>query len=477
VKRTTRPFYLICAIAVAGMVMTKGLPANDDSLALQRQINSCRTNGTVELQPRLYLLNSLRLKSNCTYAGVSGRTVIKLITPNQFIFDVSEQRNITIRNIQFDGSGIGGAIIARENGPASGIRIENCSFTGVSERAVFPANISIVSTWALIDSSIRNNTFEDVAAGIWLTTVQNVNIENNSFHRITQGDAVYIAPNPVPFPSGENLRISGNHGSEFARMAIEIFRPDPPNGSALEAPVIENNEFSDWTSASNGFGLSITHGDGAIIRNNVIRNTRPTQQYLGIEVIVRGALVEANRVEGGFAYGVAVQGTAAPKIISNTFDRAFESGIILACDEGRHRCASPGSIIEGNTITNARRSGIDLGNDWAGSQVERNTITRAGGAWPGDDKTAFCGIHTLKATAPGTIEDNTILQTAAMPPKGFAFCGFNITAPLSGAVIMNNTVRSDAVTPLGTGIVSAGSAASSWKIDNNNFVNLVREHS
>src|SRR5262249_14622221 len=154
---------------------------------------------------------------------------------------------------------IGGAIVARENGPAFGIRIEKCGFTGVSSAAIFPANISIFSSWALIDSTIRDNAFEDVAAGMWMTTLHNVTIENNSFHRITQGNAIYIAPNPVPFPSGQNLRIAGNHGSEFARMAVEIFRPDPSNGSTLEAPVIENNEFSDWTSAKDGFGISVTH--------------------------------------------------------------------------------------------------------------------------------------------------------------------------------------------------------------------------
>lgn len=476
-KRTTKPVFLVCALALAGLVKILGLPASNDSEMLQRKIDSCGTNRTVRLEPRLYLVNPLHLKSNCTYVGVPGRTVLKLTAPNQFIFDVSEQKSITIRGIQFDGSRIGGAVVARQNGPATGIRIDNCSFTGVSSQAVFPANISIVSTWALIDSAISNNTFENVAAGIWITTVQNVSIENNTFHRITQGDAVYIAPNWVPFPSGENLRISGNRGSEFARIGIEIFRPDPTNNSPLVAPLIENNEFSDWTSPKDGMGLSITHGDGAVIRNNVIRNTRPAQQYLGIEVIVRNALVQANRIEGGFSYGVAVQGTAAPRILANTIDRMADTGIILACDEGRHRCASQGSDIERNTITNPRRVGIDLGNDWAGSRVDQNIISRAAGSWPGDSMTAFSGIHALKASASGTIEDNTIVQTSTSPPKGFAFSGFDITAPVPGSVVANNTVRSDAATPLGTGVITNGSAASSWKIENNHFVNLEHQHS
>ncbi len=476
--RTTQPVFLVLAIGVAGFLKTASLPANDDSQTLQRLMNGCRERGSVQLEPRLYLTGPLRLKSNCTYTGTPGKTVLKMMTPNRFIFDISELRNVTIRGIQFDGSGVGGAIVAKENGPAFGITLENCTFTGVSSRAIFPANVSVVSTWALIDSTIRNNTFEDVAAGLWMTTVQNVAIENNSFHRITQGDAIYIAPNPVPFPSGQHLRIAGNHGAEFARMAVEIFRPDPSNGSTLESPVIENNAFSEWTSPRDGFGLSITHGDGAVIRNNTIGNSRPAQQYLGIEVIVRNALIEGNRIEGGFSHAIAVQGTDAPRILDNRIDRASDTGIILACDAGRHRCSSRNAVIENNTITNARRAGIALDDDWAGSRIAGNTISRSGGSWPGDNMTLFSGVHETKASAPGTIEDNTIIQTAPDPPAGFDFCGFSVSSAAPGTVIRNNTVRSDATRRFGTGLLGVASAGrDSGAFDNNHFVNLARDRS
>jgi parallel beta-helix repeat protein len=452
--------------------------AADDTAVLQRAINGCRPGGIMRLEPRTYLVSSLRLRSDCTYSGAPGKTVLKLVAPNQFIFDVSERTTVRITGIRFDGSGIGGAIVARENGPATGITVEMCDFTGVSRIAIFPANVAVVSTWALIDSAIRNNVFSDVAAGIWLTTVQNVSIENNTFRRITQGNAVYIGPNPVPFPSGKNLRITGNRGSELARMGIEIFRPDPPNGSSLDAPLIEGNEFSDWTSARDGFGLSITHGDGAVIRNNVVRSAGPAQQYLGIEVIVKNAVVEDNRVEGGFSYGIAVQGTAAPHITGNRIDSASDTGIILACDNARHRCASHDAVIAGNSITNARRVGIALDNDWAGSRITNNTISRAGGDWPGDNTVSFAGIHQVAASGPGTIESNTIVQTAPAPPKGFDFCGVNVTSPIAGSLIGANIVRSDSTYPLGTGILdSNGSALGVWNISKNRFLNLARDKS
>jgi parallel beta-helix repeat protein len=432
----------VIAFALASQVAIC-LAATDDTAGLQRAINGCHAAGSVRLEPREYRVRPLMLKSDCTYTGVPGKTLLILMAPNQFIFDASQRKGIHIADIGFDGAGIGGAIVARGDGPTFQLTVERCSFTGISSAAAFPANLAIFSSWALMDSSFRNNRFTNVAGGLWLTTIQNVSIEDNTFDRVTQGNAIFIAPNPVPFPNGQHLRIAGNKGSELARMGVEIFRPDPTNGSTLEAPVIENNEFSAWTSPKDGFGLSITHGDGAIIRNNVIRNAGRAQQYLGIEVIVTNARVEGNRIEGGFAYGIAVQGTASPTIIGNRIEGAYEAGIILACDNGRHRCASHDSTISNNSIVNARHSGIELGDDWAGSKIINNTISRAGGFWPDDNSILFAGIHQTAASGPGVIESNTIEQNAATPPKGFNFCGVQVNSSVAGSVIRNNTVRSD----------------------------------
>ncbi len=448
----------------------------DDTFALQRRINECAMNGTVRLESRIYLVSPLILKSNCAYVGVSGKTVLQLQTPNQFIFEASETRGVRINGITFDGNKRGGAIAIRGNGPAFGVSVENCSFSGVPSAAPFPANLAIFSSWALVNSSFQENHFMNVAGGMWMTTVENVAIENNQFADITQGDGIYIAPNPVPFPSGHNLRIIGNKGHGFARMALEIFRPDPSNGSSLISPIIENNEFSDWISPEDGFGLSITHGDGAVVRNNVIRNRNKLQQYLGIEIIVQNATVEGNTVDGGFAYGIAVQGTASPRIVNNRIDGVSDTGIILACDKGRNRCASRGSFISENTITNARRTGISLDNDWSDSKIVHNTIVRTGGFWPDDSKIVFEGIHQSPAPGPGFIESNTIVQNALTPPAGFNFCGIRLNSSMPGSVILDNVVRSDSRLPLGVGILdNTGTATAKWSIERDRFVNLARD--
>lgn len=460
------------------LIIVAGAAMGDDTFALQRRINSCPLNGTVRLDARIYLVSPLFLKSSCTYLGVPGKTVLQLQAPNQFILEASERRDIHISGISFDGNNRGGAIVMRGNGPAFGIVVENCSFTGVPGAAPFPYNLAVFSSWELVDSSLRNDDFTNVAGGIWITTVENVTIENNRFSNITEGDGVYIAPNPVPFPSGHNLHIAGNKGSGFARIAVEIFRPDPPNGSTLIAPIIENNDFSDWISPKNGFGLSITHGDGAVVRNNVIRNPNRPQQYLGIEIIVRNATVENNIVDSGFAYGIAVQGTDAARLIDNRIDNAFEAGIILACDAGRHRCTSHDSLISGNTITNARHMGIQLDNDWSGSKITGNTIVRTGGFWPGDNGILFEGIHQSPAPGPGFIESNTIVQDAQTPPPGFNFCGVRLNSPMPGSVISNNTVRSQSRAPLGIGILdNTGVSLAKWSIERNQFVDLARDES
>jgi parallel beta-helix repeat protein len=445
----------------------------DDTSALQGRINRCAPNGTIRLEPRDYFVRPLWLKSDCTYMGFPGKTVLRLAAPNQFIVEVSEKKNIHISGIAFDGNNMGGAIVARGNGPSSGISIDTCSFTGVPANVPFPMNLAVFSSWALIDSTFRDNTFHDVAGGIWMTTIENVAIENNSFTHVTQGNAIYIAPNPVPFPSGHNLRVAGNKGSGLARMGIEIFRPHPTNGSSLYAPVIENNEFSGWISPKDGFGLSITHGDGAIVRNNSIRNSGKATQYLGIEVIVDNAVVQGNTIDGGFAYGIAVQGTAGSKVLDNKISNMADTGIILACDGGRHRCASRDSLISGNTIVNARRVGISLDNDWSNSKIVHNTILRTGGFWPDDSAVYFAGIHQSPAAGPGVIDFNTIVQNAPAPPAGFGFCGFRINSPMPGSSIADNVVRSESRMPLGVGILdNTGSATAKWLIERDRFVNL-----
>lgn len=458
------------------LVLIVGLTVSlwaDDTTALQRLIDSCARAGTVKLEPRTYLVRPITLKSDCAYEGVPGKTLLKLQTPGQFIFEASEKRAVRLSGIGFDGNNLGGAIVIRGNGPAYGITVEGCSFTGVTAAAPFPANLAIFSSWALIDSAFRGNTFTNVSGGMWITTVENVAIDNNRFSNITQGDAIYVAPNPVPFPSGRNLRIAGNTGSGFARMAIELFRPDPSNGSTLVAPVIENNEFTTWIAPKDGFGLSITHGDGAVIRNNVVRNPGKAQQYIGIEVIVDNPLVQGNTVDGGFAFGIAIQGTRGAKILGNSIKNVSDTAIILACDQGRHRCASHDTLIASNTINNARRVGISLDNDWTNSRITQNTITRTGGAWPDDGKVFFEGVHQSPAQGPGFIDANTIDQTAPSPPAGFGFCGVRINSPMPGSTIADNVVRSESRSPLGIGVLdNTGASASKWSIERDRFVNL-----
>jgi hypothetical protein len=302
--------------------------------------------------------------------------------------------------------------------------------------------------------------------------VQNVSILSNSFSRVTQSNAIFVAPNPVSFPSGDNLRIIGNTGSRIQNIAIEIFQPSPPNGSVLNAPLIENNSFSEFT-GTNGMGLSITHGNGATIRGNRIDNMNGDMQAIGIEVIVDGAQVQNNVVAGGFAYGIAVQGTGSPTLIGNTVIGAGDTGIGLTCSNVYGRCASRNAVITKNAIKNARLIGIKLDNDWSGGLVSQNTITRTSGAWPDDTHNLFSGIHQSPAPGPGFIDSNTIIQDAAEIVDGFWFCGVRINSQMPGSTVRNNVVRSLSGQRFGSGLIdNTGHAADGWIISGNQLINV-----
>ncbi|HXJ42839.1 MAG TPA: right-handed parallel beta-helix repeat-containing protein, partial [Bryobacteraceae bacterium] len=211
------------------------------------------------------------------------------------------------------------------------------------------------------------------------------------------------APNPVTFPSGDRLRIVNNTGQGMAKMGIEIFRPDPPNGSRLVAPVIENNHFSRFVASNGeGMGLSVTHGDNATVRGNVIDNTDGIHQEngIGIEIIVRGAQVDNNTVTNGFGYGIAVQGTREALITRNRIAGVRKDGILFACDSQRNRCDSSGSRIQNNIISGTGMAGIHLQNHGADMQIVDNTIAFLGGQ----------GIRQSVMPERSTIKGNSITQ-------------------------------------------------------------------
>ncbi|MCU1326416.1 MAG: hypothetical protein JWN34_1786 [Bryobacterales bacterium] len=452
----------------------RGNGISDDTAAIQRAINECPAQGTVTFPPGRYSVRGLSLKPRCTYAGTEGSSTLVLKERNRFVFDMSERSDIHVTGLVLDGGGVGGGLIARGDTPVRNIRIDNCEFRNIPASAAYPADLSIISTLGFIDSAIENNRFTNVAGGIWMTTVQNVNILNNVFLDITKGNAIAVAPAPAGFPSGANLRIIGNTGKNLARMGIETFRPDPPNGSVLRAPVIENNTFSDWT-APNWMGISITHGDGGIIRGNKVLNPSGPGQSTGIEVIIANAQVIENTVSGNFADGILVIGRDAPMITGNVVTGVSNIGIGLACDRGRNRCTSRNATISGNTIRNARLIGIKLDNDWSGGIVSKNIITRTAGGWPDDRQAHFSGIHQSPAPGKGTIELNTIVQDAAKPPPGFSFCGIHVNSSMPGSVITNNIFRSNSPGPLGTGIVdNTGNATKGWIIDHNSYDHVGR---
>jgi parallel beta-helix repeat protein len=446
----------------------------DDTQAIQNAVDACPYLGAVTFPDGNFSIRGIVLKGDCIYLG-TGQTRLTLSAANTFLLDVSERSGIYITGLVLDGNGLGGGVIAQGYAPARMILIHNCEFRNVPPTAQFPANLSIVSTWGIIDSTLLGNRFENVAGGIWLTTVQNLSVTNNSFINVSQNDPIYIAPSPAPFPNGDNLQIVGNSGWNIGRIAIEIFRPDPTNGSVLTAPLIANNSFSHWTGVG-GMGISITHGDGAIIQGNSIENSTGPTQDTGLEVIIANAHVRDNNINGGFSQGIAVVGTAAPSITGNVISNVTDTGIILGCDNGRDRCASRNSVISGNIITNARLIGIKLDNDWSGGLVSQNTVTRTAGLWAGDNRVNFSGIHQSPAPGPGIIDSNTIVQDSAIWPLGFWFSGIRLNSPMAGSSVTNNVIRSAALLPLGSGMIdNTGSASVGWIISGNSYINIAAE--
>ena len=453
------PCIVTVSAALAGQIPgTAGDGVTDDSAAIQAAINSLPQGGVLDFgnSSFTYMISrSLTLRPNATYQGSATIRMSRsasAYTPIA-ILQYGQTDNVTITGLTLDANGVGGGINISVNGgwfaPANNIQITSVTFRNTVAYLSGGGDNAIYDPVGIQNSTIALNQFFNCGGGIALTDPNYVSITDNHFDTITQQDAIYLAFPQNAFAFGNGLVIARNTGRQITRMAVELWSPGVPS-SAVVAPSITDNSFTDWSAAANpnnAFGMSIMMGAGAIIRNNTLTGS---SVGLGIELGVPNATVEYNNITN-FGIGITMYDTHGSTIHANQLNNQNETGINVAMTSGSRMNLT----IIGNQIREAKYYGIAINaSDWNGSTITGNTITRTGGKYPDDYGVHFLGINPWPNQSV-SITGNFMVQAAATPPSGFSFMGLSINGDSgsnAGSHFDGNTFKSNAVYPFGTGV-------------------------
>ena len=434
----------------------------DDTAALQAAINSLASGGVLDFgnNSSTYLITrSLILKPNATYRGAATIRMshsAPAYTPIA-ILQYGQTDNVTITGLTLDANGIGGGINISVNGgwftPAQNIQIISVTFRNTIANLSGGGDNAIYDPVGIQNSTIAFNQFFNCGGGIAMTDPNYVSVTDNHFDTITQQDAIFLSFPQNPFPFGNGLVIARNTGRQVTRMAIELWSPGL-SSAAVTAPTITDNYFTEWNPAanpSNGFGMSIMMGVGAIITNNTLSGS---QVGLGIELGVPNATVEYNNITN-FGIGIMMYDTHGSTIHANRLTNQTNTGICVQSTAGSRKNLT----IIGNQIREAKYYGIAINaGDWDGSTISGNTIARTGGVYPDDYSVHFLAVNPWPNNSV-SITSNYIAQTAQNPPSGFTFTGLSINGDPgsnSGSHFDGNTFRSTAVYQFGTGVSGNG---------------------
>ena len=480
----TALFVAICRVPLeAGNSVSRygavGDGIHDDTRAIQQAIDRQPRGAVLDFGAgdKVYMISrQLVLKPEVHYAGAA---IIRMsrnapVGTQIAVLRYGSANNVSIDGLTFDSNGVGGGIaidvLGGADTPAMNLSIHGVTFRNTLAPARGAYDAAIYDPVGLMNGTIADNKFIHCGSGVSLGNADHVRIAGNRFEDISSGDAIFVTFSPNAGWAGHGLEISSNTGTHLGRMAIEVWAEQPTNADGV---LVRDNSFDTWNPdvRGNGFGISIMTGRRAVVVNNNLRGVASGMAF-GLEMGAPGSIVEGNRVEG-FSLGIALHRGNGTRLTNNQLIHQEEAGIQIT--------NAPGSkadlLIQGNTIVDAKRAGIWSNSEqWSGSQVLDNSITRAAGAFPDDSHIAFVGIATTPPLQPVTITGNTVVQSAPVPVRGFSFTGIQVNGGAganAGSQCRANTVKSASRSPFGAGLlVNAPGSADGVVLEGNHFEGL-----
>ena len=447
----------------------------DDLRAIQKAIDDSPIQSIIDFgADRTYQVSgTVQLLPFRTYRGKSTLAMADFAAPGTPLLRMngSDSHDITLDGLTFDARHIGGilhlAVGTAAAVPAKNIVIRNSTFAR-SGRQGQVSDSSIYTPVGLQSSVVIGNRFVDCSTCIHLSNPNEVSISNNEFDG-AGGNAISMVIYNSRFDHGRGIEITGNRGKNLRRMAIELLGGEP--GARIEAPLIADNTFSDWSDrlAPDTFGISVAGGTNAKILRNTLSGLHVGY---GIEAGSSGGVVEGNEIRG-FYYGIILQGQPDLLVTNNVLLDQVSAGIMFS-----NSGSNPRAAVTWNRIYNPGEFGIGmLPNDYSDALIADNTIQREGGRFDRDvNGHSFFGIKLDSGTAgPVTLVNNHIIQTGSTPPDKLSFVGVGFFAGLAKTAYRGNTVESLSQRQYGMGFLFFyGQNADESNVGENQFINLNR---
>lgn len=394
--------------------------------------------------------------SNCTFKDqVLAST--KLYEAIQFDFLISDHmtgyalETLTNKNIVVDGckfSNVPRAIGSHTsvlNLPITNVQITNNSFTNIKSAAIELLNYT--------DCKISGNTITKCPRGITLYSIRG-NGEGNflpsSIEKSSGISSKYIAP-----AKDQNIEITNNtielSGSdpymdyENVGIALRGFKytsaVKPNDGDKLPAGdyYLSGVTISGNTISATDTGILLNNAKNAKISSNKITYSSPSKTFHGIllDTASTDNEISGNTITNAKGSGICVTGSSSASAISdNTITKAKSNGILLF--------GATIDTISGNTISSCSGSGISSGVSKVDS-ISSNTIKNAklygieisGGKASEISNNIIkssknCGIMTYNKAVVKKIHKNTIQSAKSI--------GIFIVDAASNLSITSNTV-------------------------------------
>jgi hypothetical protein len=277
----------------------------DDAHGIQRAINESTAGDTIFFPPGTYLLSSgLVFRSDRKYVGKDA--VLKRNDLGDFTAHTENDHgaNIVIDGLTFDTAGF--AFTGSGKIKARNIRIENCSFTNITQKK-YPYDTAIYIPIGASECEFSGNIFRNIRGdmGIASWNLDHTSITDNQFENVNEG----MHLNGVT----TDCQILRNSGVHIHRMGIEIQGKDNAN------LVVEDNHFANWVDPfHDSFGLSIvpSSGPNISVRYNTVLARPPmpgkwTERFgFGLE-IGGDVLCRDNFSEGYWWNGIVIGGKRA----------------------------------------------------------------------------------------------------------------------------------------------------------------------
>ena len=210
--------------------------------AIQKVIDKSSLGDTIHFPPGIYKLSeAVVFKSGRDYNGAGA--ILRRVGSAGFAACTESDRgkDITITGLTFDAGGF--AFTGSGKIKAGNIRIRNCSFTNISNKA-YPYDVAIYIPIGATRCEFAGNHFRNIRGDMGFATW------NLDHTRITDND--FDGVNECMHLNGTtaNCSVLRNRGVRVHRMGIEI------QGSGNVDLAVEDNHFANWDSPyHDSFGL------------------------------------------------------------------------------------------------------------------------------------------------------------------------------------------------------------------------------